>query len=41
MTISYLCTAVSQILVFCDYPQVKVTDGERPVTTEDSVQTSI
>ena len=27
------------ILVLCDYPQVKVTEGERPVTTGDSART--
>ena len=29
------------ILVLCDYPQVKVTEGEIPVTTGDSAQTII
>ena len=39
------CSFKAKILVLYDYSQVelqvKVTDDERPVTTKDSVQTSI
>ena len=41
MTIFYSLSAVSEMLVLCDLTQVNVTDGGRPVDTENPVQTSI